>query len=551
MFNLWMQVRTHVLVLAGLVLLAVLAYGKLVWMGGVFGDDPSTLWDYQRLGNAGFDAFYGWARPYSTWMHKLVFLFTGFNIRWVQTITLSMRVCSCFMLYVFIRELTTPKSPIPWMAACIALLFPGFAQQAHAVQYLLHFSVLCLVLFSLWALVRAASAETAFTRWAWIALSLVSACAQISIEYFIGLELLRPVVALIAIRQKSGKQELLRKWAAMYWPFLLLLAGYLVWRVILFQPAYPRIIILDTLKNNPLSALPDLLRRIGTDLWKVIGKAWLWMGQSLVDKKITPLMIIFGVLGGAIACILLVLNGKYSSSEGKKRWVLLALGLAGILTGGLPLWASGTPLTVAHPWNRTMLCYLVGVSMWLAALLSLLPKNFGRILFAIVIGLSIIFQMQVSHDYEREWTMVQSLFNQLIQEAPNLREGTLVLYDDFPFHFYSANNLNALLNWTYDPQRGDGPEKYKMFEIDERLGNALPSLNVGETVLHNTYHGSTSLVLVIVLEDNGNLVILDRDKPYFGILPGRTREAEHLSSPQETILLEHGTAVLPDILQQH
>ena len=142
------------------------------------------------------------------------------------------------------------------------------------------------------------------------------------------------------------------------------------------------------------------------------------------------------------------------------------------------------------------------------------------------------------------------LFRQLTEQVPQLKEGTLVLYDDFPLRYYSANNLNALLNWTYDPDRGAGDEKYKVFEIDERLGGALPALEAGLAIQHNTFRGNTSQVLLIALDAKGDVILLDRNSPYPGLLAGRTREAQHLSVPEVVVIYGMGQAQFPAELDE-
>ena len=539
------------MVLARLILLAGLAYGGLVVTAGVYGDDPNALYDYQRLGAAGFDAFYGWARPFSTWMHKLVIPLTGINMARINLVTIALRVISCWMLFLLVKELSGGDAASAWVAAVIALVYPGFAQQAQAVQFLLHFSVLALALFSLWAMIRSVRAQKRDLRIIWMAAALLGACAHICIEYFIGLELLRPVILATALDRPDEKKGRAGAYFRVYWPFLLLLAGYLFWRTVLFQPAYPRITVVAGLRDALLQTIVGIGRRMATDIFNVMVGAWVQMVRVVRVMPATAMMMVSGAAGAGLALAGWAFMGRKAlvdSQHGTKQ--VLVIGGIALLLGGVPLWVSGTPVWVVHPWNRTTLCFLVGVSMLGAGLLAQLSRKIRGLLFAALVGLALVFQQQIGADYAREWGLVRGLFTQLTEQVPQLKEGTLVLYDDFPLRYYSANNLNALLNWTYDPQRGARDEKYKVFEIDERLGCALPPLEAGLVIQHNTFRGSTSQVLLIAMDEVGELIILDRDNPYPGPLPGRTREAEHLSVPEEVVIYGMGQAQFPAELNE-
>ena len=142
-------------VLFVLIILGGLAYGRLVWMGGLFGDDPAVLYAYHRIGNIGFDEFYGWARPYSTWVYKLAVQIAREDLHIWQAISLIMRILSAWMLYILLGNISSGRSPAPFFAAVIALIYPGFTQQAHAIHFLLHFTVLALALTSLLLMVSA------------------------------------------------------------------------------------------------------------------------------------------------------------------------------------------------------------------------------------------------------------------------------------------------------------------------------------------------------------------------------------------------------------
>jgi len=272
-FNILKGIPYWLASLIGLTGLAVLAYGRLVWMGGLFGDDPSILYAYHRLGSAGFDAFFGWARPYSAWIYKILVPMMGKDPHIYQAVTLLARVMSAWMLVLFLDELfNAPRLSVT--AAVICLIYPGFTQQAHALQFLLHFMVLAVALLSLYLMVRSVRTEDNHWRWIYLVLSLLTACVHVSIEYFVGLEFLRPLILAIAWKTCKEEKRSFKQMVFTWLPFSGLLCVYLIWRVFLFQPAYPPIRIFNNFSQSPLTASLELAGRMAWDIWKVGFSAW-------------------------------------------------------------------------------------------------------------------------------------------------------------------------------------------------------------------------------------------------------------------------------------
>jgi len=548
-FNILKGIPHWLASLMGLTGLAVLAYGRLVWTGGLFGDDPSILYAYHRLGSAGFDAFFGWARPYSAWIYKILVPIMGKDLHVFQAVTLLVRVISSWMLYLLLNALFYTE----WfstVAAVICLIYPGFTQQAHALQFLLHFMVLAVALLSLYTMVRSVRTEDNYWRWIYLVLSLLTACVHISIEYFVGLEFLRSLILAIAWKACKEEKRSFKQMVFTWLPYGGLLCMYLIWRALLFQPAYPPIRIFNNFSQSPLTASLELAGRIAWDIWKVGFSAWGKAFNLPLNHSIDLMRVVAALL---LSVLVWIMGSKIEVGSGAnqpqgKKWSFILLGAAGLVLGGIPLWASQLPLTITYPWNRTTLCFLVGVSIFTAGMIALLPKKIGRIVCALLIGFSIVFQIRVGADYQSDWGKVRSYFTQLAAQAPDIEPDTLVLYDDLPIKYYSANNLNSFLNWIYDPDRGNGPERYKMFEISERLGNLLPSLERGVEVAHNAFHGNTDRTLVIAVDSVGCLFILPPDGPEEFALPEMTASARHLSDPEALINEQSTAAILPEIL---
>lgn len=528
-----------------LILIGGFAYGQLIYIGGLFGDDPVVMYAYHRLGNSGFDEFYGWARPYSTWVYKIIAPIAGKDPQIWQAISIAVRVLSSWTLFVFLEKLFKGNNFVSLYAAVLSLIYPGFTQQAHALHFLLHFSTLSIALLSLYLMICAIETQDYKRKLVLISVSIITACVHVSTEYFFGLELLRPLIIYLTLGNLNRKKVYLRKVLSEWLPYISFLGPYLIWRVFLFQPIYPSIEIIELMKNNFSQTIIGVLKRLAIDIWKVSIAAW---GNAINLSLNRSNDLIYGFFTILISTSFGLFFNRFIGSEKKKvmeKKRAIWLGIGGLILGGVPLWVSQTPLEIVFPWNRTTLCFLFGVSVFIAGCFVLLPTKFANVLFTTITGLSILFQFQTGLDYQRQWNKIQSLFTQFAVKAPYLLPDTLVLYDALPLRYYSANNLNAFLNWIYDTERGDGPERYKMFEISERLGNLIPALDKNIEVVHGSFQGNTNQVIVLAIDPRGCLVILDREEYIDFPLPHLIKEAQHLSNPNFLITAKGAAVELP------
>ena len=103
-------------------------------------------------------------------------------------------------------------------------------------------------------------------RWFWplYLLSIVlSVLSMFSVEYFFGLELLRPLVLWLVLSDSlsNRKQRLLRT-LALWAPYLLVMGGFLVWRVAFSTTPRGQVTLLEHIQARPLQTLLDLARTI-------------------------------------------------------------------------------------------------------------------------------------------------------------------------------------------------------------------------------------------------------------------------------------------------
>ena len=543
--------------------ISLAAYGGLLRQAGLFGDDPQLLYAFHRYGLAGYPRALGWSRPFGIWIYAILFPLIGEQVFLWQLCALLLRTLSAWLLYRLLYE-TRREWQLPAIWAGLAcLLYPGFSQQAHALQFILHWAALSAGLASQLLMLKAVKMENFSATLPYgilhkrqaqgsplriknIILNLLSILLAglgiFSTEYFIALEALRPFLLWLVFKQDNRNKvpiaALIKKWL----PYAALLAAFTIWRLFLAEISYPQPLLIREFASDAQSALSGLWTRVPLDIWKSSGAAWAQIFP--ISKELTLLgnpsnqvrLDIWTYLCvGSVISLLPWTALRHIDEEQKEKLntsiFFLSLGLALLLVGGAPLWMSKTPLALSFPENRATLCLMIGACLLLAGLVHLLPARAGLAVISIIFGLSSAYQINISRDYRHAGEMLGNFLRQLTACVPGLEEGTAILYEEPFIPSYPANSLAALVNWTYSPDEKDESLSYDMLRVSERLGNAIPALEAGLPISHGNFNGSTSRALVVALDERNCLHILKADEVAEMDIPAIIQEARGLSNP--------------------
>ena len=526
--------------------ISLAAYGWLVLRPGLFGDDPQLLYSFHRYSLAGYESALGWSRPFGIWIYALLYPILGEHLALWQLCALLLRTLGAWLLFLLMARIR-PEWRVPALWAGLAcLLYPGFSQQAHSLQFMLHWAALCVSLASQILMLKSLKIDNIQKSLALSLISLLLAGLGIfSTEYFVGLELVRPFILWLYLRRdgEKGNSFMLafRRWL----PYLSLLLIFCVWRLFAARISYPRPLLLEDLARDPRTALGSLLARIPSDLWKSGLLAW----AEIFNSHLTALdSRVFYSLRAGLSILFGVLLWGGHRQPGRRRnldvLILAGLGLLFMLVGGAPLWIAKVPLELTFPENRTVLCYLPGACLLLAGLLRLLPDRAGWMIICLLLGFSGAYQINLSLDYDHAWQQMRGFIWQMTECAPGLESDTLILYEEPFIPYYPANSHAALINWTYAPDREEEIQPYDVFRISERLGNKLPALAPNIPVRHGAFQGNTSQVLVIRLDEEGCLHFLQPNMDADTEIPEILRQAALISNP-DVIIPDQETAARP------
>jgi hypothetical protein len=515
---------------------AVLAFGLYIPDLGLFGDDWPHLWVYHMFGLDGFTQLVQWDRPFSSWVYWPIAPIAGENIAIYHFYLLILQWIGSFLFYLIVKRLFPDSRPFPFWSAMFFLLYPGFRQQPQPLEFILHFTVFDLFLLSIWCMLK--SVENEQRRFLYQLIGTISAFSIFSIEYFIGLELLRPIFLWMVLRKSQNSRPRLLFSILRFWlPYLVVLIVYAYWRIFVFSfPTYQPT-FLSNLFIDPLRSLLGLAQVLTQEIRSTVLGAW----RQVISIPLTSntgfqylLLVIISFIG-----TFSWLKIQKQHAEDFSPLSAFLVGGAAIFFAGIPFWITGIPIQLDFPWDRSTLPFMVGVSLLTACGLLFFRPAYRNIIAAGLISFSIGMHFQNAGLYQIEWEKLQQFFWQLTWRAPSMKPGTIVISEDIPIFYYGDNNFTAVLNWTYAPDHKGTNIPYNFFDMGERLGTNLSRLEPGLPVKHGyrflNFESTSDMLLPVYFSENKCLRVLDSSKNALINVPDRLGKSATFSNPEALI----------------
>ncbi len=509
-----------------LFVVAFACYGLLINRLGYYWDDFPLTYIKNIYGSAGLARYFSTNRPIWGLLYQITFNIFDQPWQW-QLNAFLWRWLSSVFLWLLLREIWPNRKKIAIWASILFLVYPGFKQQHISVIYSNLFIVLDCFLLSLYfnikAIRRSNNSGSSRIRWLWQAIAIgLSLYNLLALEYFYALDLLRPIFIWLVLAEENKSNKTRIKGVLLNWsPYLVLWGLVTIWRVFFFgfQTHNYQILFFQSLQESPINAIITLIKAIGNSLWVVFIQAW---AQVFTPPDLSQLGLRTTIGTVALIIVISLLMISYfllyrdkSTDQGRLR-VVLWIGIIACILGGVPWWLTGLPPSLRFPSDRFTLPFILGVSLLVAWLLSILPLRWWiqSIILSILIGFAVGSQFQVVNQFRRDWETQRRFFWQLAWRVPALEPGTTLMVNDLPVTYYSDNSLTAPLNWFWASQNNTPEMSYLLLYPSQRLGNSLVSLKPGVPIsvdyLAAKFTGSTSNVVSVSYDPPACVRVLDR-----------------------------------------
>lgn len=517
-------IESPILIWIGLLVLCCFSYAPLISTLGLYWDDWPSLWFLKMFGPTIFPQAFAGDRPAQGWLFVLTSAIFGESLLAWHVFGILARWFSGLALFWTLSALwPNHKTQTLWVTA-LFLVYPGFLQQYIPITYGHQFLILSLFFISIATMIW--SVRTPRLYWPLTALSLlISVFSMFALEYFFGLEFLRPAILWIILRtQKAGSRQRFTATLKRWLPYLAANVLFLIWR--LTHPT-PRgeVILFNNLAADPGGTLLNLIRTIAQDLYEASLLAWgsIFRYLNFTSQKQAVTLAYLGVVASVsiVVFALIYLQHRRSQAqvnvESSRSWSLQAipLGLYALILSGWPIWVTDLHLELQVPWDRFTQPMMLGSCLLIVGLFDLLIRPYlpKAILISLLVGLGAGAQFHYALAYRQDWTAQRTFLWQFAWRVPQLEPETLLLSADLPFLISSDNSLTAAFNWIYAPDLDSEQMPYLLYDINARLGNRLPALEtdipINQEYRATRFDGSTSQALVFYYSPPRCLKVLD------------------------------------------
>jgi hypothetical protein len=532
----------------GLLVVLVASFGLLIPWLGFYWDDWSVLMTARMRGISGFWEYYAYDRPFSAWTYVVFMPILKTNpITW-QIFSLLLRWGTAACFWIALGNLWPKHQREAVLAAFLFAIYPIFDQQAISVAFSQHWICYFLYCLSI-ALMILAWRKKGPIAWLLTLCAVLAAGLQIfTLEYFVGLELLRPFLLWILVSERKETRLRTASTILVRWlPYLLAMTIFVLWRLFFLKLPAPDPNTPSLLFNffaAPLKVATHLLQLALQDIGFMLITVWanLFKAENI---QLDDRFILFSwALAAAVATGLFfflqrMLKDETSTPAPQGRWTwpvqAAGIGIISILCGMLPIWLTDRQVMVGMHSDRFGMPAMLGASLLVVAFISWLGiSQTKRLLFiCLLVGMAAGAHLRTSNDYRWAWVSQSRFYWQMAWRAPSIQPNTSIFAEGEFLSYMSGNAITTGIDLLYAPPKNPTYIlPYYFYSLGRYYGYRMPDFLSGIPTQENSYriyhfNGNTRDALVIDYSpaDNNCLHVLSSQDGNMPGLPPLTSKA--------------------------
>jgi hypothetical protein len=533
-------------------LFAWLTYAVLIPRLGLYWDDFPYTWLGHVLGPTVYYGIFYQERPILGVLYSITAPIFKESILGWQIFAVFTRWLTVLPVFWLMRLVWPDRRKEAWWVSLLFLVYPGFSQQWISTLFGRAFLLLVAFMFSSCFMVKGVQ-ERKHLIWYDLAAFACIIIAHFSSEYYVGLEIIRPLLIffLPSIRTEPLKNRI--KKTFLYWlPFLIAILAFGIWRAFFVSEALYAVDLGGQVHNGIGAVLLNLLGAMGRNAF--LGGIYVWIRPFILTflpgmvRSIQAIYIL--VVLSIFALAIFIVNHIRSYAEkpdgpsaNRWGWEAIAVGVISLLTASFPSWAGGLPFSLNYPYDRFSLAMMLSAGLLVTGLFSFIKfPRIRTIGLALIVAFGAGWQVRNADAYRVDWAKLNDLLYQITWRMPDIKPNTILATNEFPLTYYSDNSLTAPLNWTYAPDIQGTQIPYLVSYLEVRknsvFSNFLSNQPAHYPLRKLDFYGNTSDTVVVYKPDIGCLTVLDEKYnnliSYPGI-PNQFAQAIPLSNPGRII----------------
>jgi hypothetical protein len=459
-----------------LLFICLLAFSFFIPQLGFYWDDWPLILIAKQGDFSILQDFLLYNRPSSALPYLFTIPILGTDPQNWQLFALSMHFCTAASAWLLIRQVWGHRKLLAEGVALIFLVYPSFTEQSISVTYIPHFFAYTLLFLSLWLSLKAAAEPNRY--WLYTLFGLMSSAGNIfMVEYFAGLELLRPIMLFAGFRMQSVPTAQRWRKALLHWiPYLLLLTAFVIWRFFFANiPNDPNQLTLPSaFLASPVNTSITLIQDVIKEFIFILFSVW----QAALDPdliKLTDLSSLFawgvGIFSALCVGLYLRLVNKSRTSGSKQQlgdWgaQVVGIGALAVFLGMIPVHLIQKDIFTGLFSDRLTLPAVFGAALFWVGLANLALKSRLQqtVLMAILVGLAVGTQIRTSHVYSLDWQKQSRIYWQLHWRAPEIEPNTPLIFSGALSGYVSEYAASAAINTLYESPIMNKQVNYWVFD---------------------------------------------------------------------------------------
>ena len=510
----------------------MITYGVSIPKLGYYHDDWFVLWSGQMRGAESIIPLFSSDRPFMGVVYSFVYRLLGDTITNWHVYALLWRFIGGLAFFWILRLIWPEHKYMTTVMTVLFIVYPGFLSQPNANTKQNHLYGFATALLSIAFMLQAMKTNIKGLKIAYSLISILLTANYLFIyEYMIGFEGMRVILLGYTLFQDGFREfrTLVREISKRIWPYLIVTAGFLYWRVFIFEGdrnATDAFGLAESYLGNFRYMSIRLILETVKDFLDTSIFAWFVEPYQLFSAAPYSNLTYAFLIAGIVAALVLLYTSlfkkwwgvEYNEAETPRLMKnFIWIGAIVIICAILPVIFSDRQVDLYDTYKSYGLHPIAGVILFVAGMLLMIQPRFRRLTLIALIGISVSTQVLNADHWGQYWDYQREMWWQLTWRAPDIKDDTLVMaYISGGFNPQQDYEVWGPLNLIYNPAPAAEPA------IQAEVLNADTAYSIlKENVLNNHVRGIklhrdfNNLLLLSLPSSNSCFHVVDGSLPVY------------------------------------